>query len=172
MQPCVHVVARLWFSLGVLKSIQSYQKAIQAKHQLVLIPRSLRESKIDRNKSLGCIKYEYCINFISFQHDTCIMCMFRKILYVKKAAIFGAVSFILKIEHFPKTKMNPGILKSTLMVLLRFLSIQQIRDLLTVPDVLCYVQPYNFCGPSTDWRRAVSRSLEKISKSKRISGVV
>ena len=168
MQPCVHVVARLWFSLGVLKSIQSYQKAIQAKHQLVLIPRSLRESKIDRNKSLGCIKYEYCINFISFQHDTCIMCMFRKILYVKKAAIFGAVSFILKIEHFPKTKMNPGILKSTLMVLLRFLSIQQIRDLLTV---LSYVRPYFVDHISTDLGRAIYKSLEKISKFKRIFGV-
>ena len=44
---------------GVLKPIQSYQKAIQAKHQLVSILKSLRESKIDLNKSLGCIRFEY-----------------------------------------------------------------------------------------------------------------
>ena len=41
---------------SVLKPIHSYQKDIQAKYQLVSIPKSLRESKIDLNKSLGYIR--------------------------------------------------------------------------------------------------------------------
>ena len=54
--------------------------------------------------------------------------LYRKIHFAKKVEIFGAVSFMPKIEHFAKMKMNPGILKSTLMALSKFLSIQQSRD--------------------------------------------
>merc|ERR1719391_515348 len=92
---CSDIGAMKKVSFGYQNTL-SYQKVIQARHQLVSIQQSSSELAKAQNKLLGCI---------------------RKILSAKKVVIFGAVSFIQRIVHLARMKMNHGTLKSTLMVL-------------------------------------------------------